>query len=59
MAGFGQIVGLLVQLYFGFAQQRSQIHAAWHQTGQTQQRRDIVDIAVNAGPHAGILYLDG
>ncbi len=53
-----EIIGFLVELALGLHQQRRDIDAARQQPRDAQQRRDIVDIGIDAGGDAGILHLD-
>ena len=54
----GSIIGLGVQLALGLGQQRGEVHPARQKARQAQQRGHVVDVAVDAGAHAGILHLD-
>ena len=53
-----RIVGLFVQLRLGVGQHRVDVELGRQQPGELDQRGDIVDIAVDALAHAGILHLD-
>jgi ribosomal protein S18 acetylase RimI-like enzyme len=48
VAGLAQVVGLVVQLALGIAQQGLDVHLLGHQAGHAEQRGHVVHIAVNA-----------
>lgn len=58
MARLGDIIRLLMQLRLGLAQYRAEIRVAWDDARHAQEGRQIVDVAVDAGAHAGVLHLD-
>ena len=58
MLSFGAVVGLVVQLALGLGHQGGDVHAARQKARQTHQGGHVVDVAVDAGTHAGILHLD-
>ena len=53
------VVGLFVQLAFGFGQQGRYIQVARQQARHAQQRGHVVHITVDALADAGVLHLDG
>ena len=58
LGALAPIVGLLVKLRLGLIQKRGNVETARQQARHPKKRRDIVDISVDALPHAGILDLD-
>ncbi len=52
------IIRFLMQLALGFVKQRLDVQGAGQQPGDAEQRGDVVHIALDAAPHAGILDLD-
>ena len=56
--GLATVVGLLVKLALGLGEQRREIERLGQQPGDAQQGGDVVHVAVDAAPHAGILQLD-
>ena len=55
--GLRKIIGLLMQLELGLLQQRREIHVLRHNARKSQERRNVVDVAVDAGAYARILDL--
>ncbi len=56
--GLAAVVGLLVELALGLGEQRREVERFRQQARDAQQRGDVVHVAVDAAPHAGILQLD-
>ena len=52
------VIGFLVQLPFGFGEQRCEVQFARQDARDTQQCSDIVDIGIDAFAHARVLNLD-
>jgi hypothetical protein len=59
VAGLAEVIRLLVQLPLRLRQQGLDVEPLRQDAEEAQQRGDIVDVAVDAGPHAGVLDLDG
>ena len=58
LRGLVQIIGLGMQLAARLVHQGGQVDPLRHQAGDAQQKAHIVDVAVDAVAHAGILHLD-
>ena len=56
--GLAAVVGFLVELALGLGEQRREVERLGQQAGDAQQGGDVVHVAVDAAPHAGILQLD-